>query len=103
MVTVAEVGLPPASGLSEICSGSPRAPPASVEGVVVAVVVDLLLVPPAVAFGGFAKVLPRSAVMAVVKVVVSSDWLRPRFDVESGTGSVVVEDSVLVHVASGCV
>lgn len=108
VVTVAEVGLPPSVGLSENCSGSPSGPPAPVfEVVVVAVVVDLLPVPTVVAFGSLAVVLPLAVltvavVVVVVMVVISSDWLRPRLDVERGTGLVgLVVDSVLVHVASG--
>lgn len=97
-VTVGEVGLAPPAGPSEDSSGSPRTAPALVfAGVVVAVAVDLPPVPPAATSGGPAEVLPPAAVAVVV---VSSDWLRPRLDVESGTGSVVAADSVLVRVAS---
>lgn len=89
------------AGPSEDCSGSPKALPAPVfEVVIVAAVVDLPLVPPTVTSSGLAEVLPPAMVALVL--VVSSDWPRPRLDVEFGTGSgaVEAEDSVVVHVAS---
>lgn len=100
VVTVGEVGRSPSVGLSENCSRPPTAPPTLVlEGVVMTVVVDL---PPVVAFGGLAEMLPPVTVtVEVVVVVVSSGWLGPCLDVESGGGSVVEVDSVLVLVATG--
>lgn len=88
-VTVGAVGLAPPVGPSDDCSGSPRAAPAPVfAGVVVAAVVDLPPVTPAGTSGGLVEVLPPAAAAVVV---VSSDWLKPWLDIESGTGLVVVE------------